>query len=289
MEVYDVFGIDATTYAIEENLREVMNVNSANIASVHIKLLAHLMTQSGKPCALTFSGLNQAKSSKLKMAGFERTLDSFVGAAVMGHNDNLNGISEALLVGNRVTVGTGGPFETISHHKTIQPANEVTVINNQQPHDYNSDMQVSMTKHDEMFCLTDSMCNEAMVRLIPAEYQQHINKEKNKKKVKPKKQPPKEQQVPKKKKKEEVSVVVVAQEKEKQKETTTVVQKKKRKKRVIERKVSKKIKMLNGVDRSVGCFSVTGDNFDISEITVALSPVFVGELCASTFFVPSIM
>jgi hypothetical protein len=60
-------------------------------------------------------------TSKLKLAGFERTLDSFIAAATMGHTDQLKGMSESLLVGNQISMGTGGSFSIIPQNlKTRQ-------------------------------------------------------------------------------------------------------------------------------------------------------------------------
>ena len=113
-EIYSCYGVDAATKAIEEELASVMVANSASVSRRHITLIAQLMTRTGAPCALTFAGMQNSCTSKLKLAGFERTLDSFIAAATMGHSDRLQGISESLLVGNRISVGTGGAFDVVS-------------------------------------------------------------------------------------------------------------------------------------------------------------------------------
>jgi DNA-directed RNA polymerase beta' subunit len=111
MELYSVFGIDAMCTAIEHNLLQVMTSNSAHVSRRYISVIAHEMCRTGSPCALTFVGLTQSETSTLKLATFERSLESFVRAACSGHEDKLRGISESVIVGKPVSVGTGGDFE----------------------------------------------------------------------------------------------------------------------------------------------------------------------------------
>jgi DNA-directed RNA polymerase beta' subunit len=113
MEIYTLFGIDAMCTSIEENLLHVMSSNSADVSRSYIHIIAHEMCRTGTPCALTFNGLTSSKTSTLKLATFERSLESFVRAACIGHTDKLRGISESVIVGKPVSVGTGGDFELI--------------------------------------------------------------------------------------------------------------------------------------------------------------------------------
>jgi DNA-directed RNA polymerase subunit A" len=114
MEIYSVFGIDSMCTAIEENLLQVMSSNSADVSRSYLHIIAHEMCRTGVPCALTFNGLTSSKTSTLKLATFERSLESFVRAACIGHEDQLRGISESVIVGKPVSVGTGGDFELIN-------------------------------------------------------------------------------------------------------------------------------------------------------------------------------
>jgi hypothetical protein len=113
MEIHAVLGIDAICSAIEQNLLQVMSSNSADVSRNYIHVIAHEMCRTGAPCALTFNGLTSSNTSTLKLATFERSLESFVRAACIGHTDHLRGISESVIVGKPVSVGTGGDFELI--------------------------------------------------------------------------------------------------------------------------------------------------------------------------------
>jgi hypothetical protein len=114
MELHNVMGIDAMCRSIEDNLMDVMTNNSASVGRKYIRIIAHEMCRTGMPCALTFAGLTQSKTSTLKLATFERSLESFTIAACEGHVDKLGGISESIIVGKPVAVGTGGCFSVVS-------------------------------------------------------------------------------------------------------------------------------------------------------------------------------
>ena len=120
-EVYTVLGIDAACCAIADNLLDVMSSNSATVSQSYIRLIAHEMCRTGVPCALTFVGLKQSDTSILKLATFERSLESFVNAARTGHHDELRGISESVIVGKPVSVGTGGDFQVMHRPPGTDP------------------------------------------------------------------------------------------------------------------------------------------------------------------------
>ena len=114
LEIFRVYGIDAYRAAVEEQLAAVLTSNSATVSRCYIRLIACQMCVTGTPCPLTFHGLAQGNTSTLKLATFERSLNSFVQAACEGHEDALRGISEATIVGKPVSVGTGGDFTVLA-------------------------------------------------------------------------------------------------------------------------------------------------------------------------------
>ena len=105
--VYKELGIDAVMRCIKRELAAVMCTNSASVQVQHILLMAAIMCSSGQPCALTYTGMSTAEASTLKLATFERSLDSFIHAGSEGHVDDLNGISESVMIGKCVHTGTG--------------------------------------------------------------------------------------------------------------------------------------------------------------------------------------
>ncbi len=112
-QVFQVYGVDAAQLAIELGLMEAMQTSEASVAQQHIKLIAATICFGGTPAALTFSGMTKSESSQFKRATFERSLESFIGAGVCGHVDQLRGVSEAIVCGTVVSLGSGGDFRIL--------------------------------------------------------------------------------------------------------------------------------------------------------------------------------
>jgi DNA-directed RNA polymerase beta' subunit len=70
-------------------------------------LIADLMTRTGKIRQAGRYGVVAEKGSVLAKAAFEITIPVLRKAAVMGEEDRLRGVTENLIVGTRVPIGTG--------------------------------------------------------------------------------------------------------------------------------------------------------------------------------------
>jgi hypothetical protein len=119
LEVFKTLGIDAARRAIIYELSVV-------IKSRYLPLIASYMCHTGTPRALTFAGLVQTQhTSSVKLASFERSLDSFLDAGLGAHYDNLHGVSEAVMLGKCVSSGTGTVHVKSSqddvHHRRQNP------------------------------------------------------------------------------------------------------------------------------------------------------------------------
>jgi DNA-directed RNA polymerase beta' subunit len=119
LEVFKTLGIDAARRAIIYELSVV-------IESRYLPLIASYMCHTGTPRALTFAGLVQTQhTSSVKLASFERSLDSFLDAGLGAHYDNLHGVSEAVMLGKCVSSGTGAVDVKRSqadvHHRRQNP------------------------------------------------------------------------------------------------------------------------------------------------------------------------
>lgn len=101
LETYQEFGIGAARRAIVRELGMVLQTPFTG-------LIASAMCMSGTPCALTFAGLAQQRhTSRLKLASFERSMESFSDAGMSSYYDTLHGISEAVMMGKQVSTGSG--------------------------------------------------------------------------------------------------------------------------------------------------------------------------------------
>ncbi len=128
-QIYNVFGIDAAMHAIEYQLYQTMVELDSSISSRHVTLIANTMCASGILTPLTFAGMNSSKhcNSYLKLSTFERPLESFLGAGISGHDDNLKGVSESIIVGTKVNIGTGSNFSVISDLTLIPKCHQYNI------------------------------------------------------------------------------------------------------------------------------------------------------------------
>ncbi len=136
-QIYQVYGIDAAKQAIEQQLYQTMIEIESSIPTRHVALIANTMCASGVLTPLTFAGMNSSKhcSSYVKLSTFERPLDSFMGAAVSGHVDDLSGVSESTMVGAQMKLGTNSNFKMISNMDLIPKCHErniQTILRNAQ-------------------------------------------------------------------------------------------------------------------------------------------------------------
>ena len=73
----------------------------------HVMLVADLMTNDGTVRAIGRHGVSGKKSSVLARAAFEITAAHLLHAAMVGEVDHLEGVTENIIVGQPVTLGTG--------------------------------------------------------------------------------------------------------------------------------------------------------------------------------------
>jgi len=70
-------------------------------------LVADLMTATGDIRQIGRHGVSGEQSSVLARAAFEVTVKHLVQAAVMGEEDKLQGITESVIIGQTMPMGTG--------------------------------------------------------------------------------------------------------------------------------------------------------------------------------------
>ena len=65
------------------------------------------MTFKGKVLGINRHGVHKMKNSTLMLASFEQTTDHLYDAAVHCKKDDITGVSECIITGNLVSLGTG--------------------------------------------------------------------------------------------------------------------------------------------------------------------------------------
>lgn len=106
-EIHASLGIEAVRNAIIKEAKEVLDNQGLNVNVRHVMLVADVMTYKGTVEAIGRQGVSGSKSSVLARAAFEETVKHLHTAAIKGHTDDLSGITENIIVGQPVPVGTG--------------------------------------------------------------------------------------------------------------------------------------------------------------------------------------
>jgi len=106
-EVEKTLGVEAARKTIITEISETMKGHSINVDARHIMLMADVMTYKGEVIGMTRFGMAKKNESVLMLASFEKTNDHLFEAAYHGQCDPINGVSESIIVGMPMSVGTG--------------------------------------------------------------------------------------------------------------------------------------------------------------------------------------
>ena len=105
MECKEILGIEAARTTIADEIGEVMG--DMGIDPRHMQLLADVMTYKGEVLGITRFGLSKMRDSVLQLASFEKTPDHLFEAAAGMKTDMIEGVSECIIMGQTMKVGTG--------------------------------------------------------------------------------------------------------------------------------------------------------------------------------------
>lgn len=108
MEVKDVLGVEAARRVIIEEIRKCMEAYNMDIDCRHMQLLGDVMTFRGSVLGISRFGIQKMATSTLMLASFEETNEHLFEAAVHEKVDDLKGVSECIIMGKRISIGTGG-------------------------------------------------------------------------------------------------------------------------------------------------------------------------------------
>ncbi|MES3518269.1 MAG: DNA-directed RNA polymerase subunit A'' [Natronomonas sp.] len=107
-EIHKNLGIEAAREAIIEetmNTLEEQGLDDVNIR--HLMLVADIMTNRGEIESIGRHGISGNKQSVLARAAFEVTVNHLLDAAIHGEVDALDGVTENVIVGKPIKLGTG--------------------------------------------------------------------------------------------------------------------------------------------------------------------------------------
>uniref|UniRef100_A0A1J3DX36 DNA-directed RNA polymerase subunit n=1 Tax=Noccaea caerulescens TaxID=107243 RepID=A0A1J3DX36_NOCCA len=107
VEVSKTLGIEAARTTIIDEIGAVMGNHGMSIDIRHMMLLADVMTYRGEVLGIQRTGIQKMDKSVLMQASFERTGDHLFSAAVSGKVDNIEGVTECVIMGIPMKLGTG--------------------------------------------------------------------------------------------------------------------------------------------------------------------------------------
>ncbi len=106
-EIAKTIGIEAARNALTHEARSVLEEQGLDVDIRHVMLVADMMTSTGEVQQIGRHGISGQKSSVLARAAFEITVPNIVEAAVRGESDPLKGVTENVIVGQSIPIGTG--------------------------------------------------------------------------------------------------------------------------------------------------------------------------------------
>jgi len=107
ISVEKTLGIEAARATIMREIIETMESHGMTIDERHVKLLADCMTSGGTVLGITRFGIQKMKTSTLMLASFEMTVEHLFNAAVHAKKDRVEGVSERIIMGMPIPLGTG--------------------------------------------------------------------------------------------------------------------------------------------------------------------------------------
>jgi len=106
-EIAKTLGIEAARNALILEAKGVLEEQGLDVDTRHVMLVADMMTSTGEVQQIGRHGISGKKSSVLARAAFEITIPNIVDAAVKGESDPLAGVTENVIVGQSIPIGTG--------------------------------------------------------------------------------------------------------------------------------------------------------------------------------------
>jgi DNA-directed RNA polymerase subunit A'' len=106
-EIAKTLGVEAARNALIHEAKGVLEEQGLDVDVRHVMLVADMMTTTGEVQQIGRHGISGKKTSVLARAAFEITVPNIVEAAVKGESDPLAGVTENVIVGQSIPIGTG--------------------------------------------------------------------------------------------------------------------------------------------------------------------------------------
>ncbi|SCM05614.1 RNA polymerase Rpb1, domain 5, putative, partial [Plasmodium chabaudi chabaudi] len=127
INVFQVLGIEAARVTIINEIKKCIEAYSIDIDIRHIMLLADIMAFTGEILGINRFGIQKARQSTLMLASFEETNEHLFVSSFFKNNDEINNISESIIVGKNIPIGTGS-FELLYDYKQPNEQKNLTLL-----------------------------------------------------------------------------------------------------------------------------------------------------------------
>ena len=106
-EIFEVMGIEAARQALINEATDTIKEQGLNVDIRHIMLVSDIMTVDGDVKPIGRHGISGEKASVLARAAFEVTVNHLLDSGMRGDVDELRGVTENVIVGQPIRLGTG--------------------------------------------------------------------------------------------------------------------------------------------------------------------------------------
>lgn len=106
-EINRILGIEAVRQALINEMNDTLEEQGLNVDVRHVMLVADMMTADGELKQIGRHGVSGEKGSVLARSAFEVQVKNILDAAVSGEVDDLDGVTENIIVGKPISIGTG--------------------------------------------------------------------------------------------------------------------------------------------------------------------------------------
>uniref|UniRef100_A0A0G4HFH6 DNA-directed RNA polymerase subunit n=1 Tax=Chromera velia CCMP2878 TaxID=1169474 RepID=A0A0G4HFH6_9ALVE len=106
-EVEKFLGIEAARAKIVLEIRKCLEAYGMEIDVRHMHLLADVMSFRGEVLGISRFGIAKMRASTLMLASFEETNEHLFEASIHQRRDDVKGVSECIIMGKSVSLGTG--------------------------------------------------------------------------------------------------------------------------------------------------------------------------------------
>tara|TARA_B100001250_G_scaffold218704_1_gene187666 strand:- start:6436 stop:8007 length:1572 start_codon:yes stop_codon:yes gene_type:complete len=106
-EIHSYLGIEAARQAIINEMSDTLEGAGLDVDVRHLLMVSDVMTSEGEVRAIGRHGVSGTKHSILARSAFEVTVTHLLRAGIIGERDELRGVTENIVVGQPIALGTG--------------------------------------------------------------------------------------------------------------------------------------------------------------------------------------